>query len=107
MRKFAFFYFIVAESGNLAQVIPEHVQYWDAHHSPGYIGGPFVDRSGGLIVFEAEDLSSAEAIVRNDPFVEEKLFAQSWLKEWGANIGPGRGRSLGRLEVSGADRTQH
>jgi uncharacterized protein YciI len=84
MRKFAFFYFMVAESGAIPQAVPQHVQYWDAHRSPGYIGGPFADRSGGLIVFEAADLSSAEEIVRNDPFVKEEVLAQSWLKEWRA-----------------------
>jgi uncharacterized protein YciI len=82
MRRFAFVYFMGTEPSELAQVIPQHIRYWDAHRSPGYLGGPFTDRSGGLIVFETDDLRSAEAIVRKDPFVENDLLAQSWLKEW-------------------------
>jgi uncharacterized protein YciI len=82
MRKFAFFYFTASDSDRLAGVIPQHVEHWDAHRSPGYIGGPFADRSGGLIVFEAEDLVAAEKIVRRDPFVGADLLVQSWLKEW-------------------------
>jgi uncharacterized protein YciI len=84
MRKFAFFYLMVEESGAISRAVPEHVQYWETHRPPGYNGGPFTDRSGGLIVFEASDLSSAEEIVGGDPFVQEGLLAQSWLKEWGA-----------------------
>ncbi len=82
MRKYTFFYFMVADSRRFSEVIPQHVQHWDAHRSSSYIGGPFTDRSGGLIVFEAEDLVAAEQVVRRDPFVEGDLLAQSWLKEW-------------------------
>jgi uncharacterized protein YciI len=82
MRTFAFIYFMVDSPTDLGRVIPEHVKHWEAHRSGGYRGGPFADRSGGLIVFEAPNLTSAEAIARADPFMTEGLLAESWLKEW-------------------------
>jgi hypothetical protein len=82
MVKFAFFYFMVQESESIADAVPRHVRYWVTHRPPGYRGGPFADRSGGLIVFEASSLASADELVQNDPFVKEGLLARSWLKEW-------------------------
>jgi uncharacterized protein YciI len=82
MGKFAFFYFMVQESESIADAVPRHVRYWGTYRPPGYMGGPFADRSGGLIVFEASSLASADELVQNDPFVKEGLLARSWLKEW-------------------------
>ena len=82
MRTFAFFYLMVSEPQDLGRVIPEHIRHWSAHKSAGYRGGPFADRSGGLIVFEAQDVASAEATAQEDPFVKEGLLAESWLREW-------------------------
>ena len=73
-----------ADNDQPAGVIPHHVQHWDAHRSSGYLGEPFADRSGGLIVYEALDLGAAEAIVHGDPFVEGGHLSQWWLKEWAA-----------------------
>jgi len=42
----------------------------------------FVDRSGGLITFAAEDHETAADFARDDPFMRENLLAQCWLKEW-------------------------
>jgi uncharacterized protein YciI len=82
METFAFFYFMVSEPKDLGRVVPEHVKHWSAHRSAGYRGGPFADRSGGLIVFEAPDLDSADAITQADPFLTQGLVAEYWLKEW-------------------------
>ncbi len=45
-------------------------------------GGPFTDRSGGLITFIAKDLKEAEGIVSRDPFVQKKVLEKYWVKEW-------------------------
>lgn len=45
-------------------------------------GGPFADRSGGLISFEADSLEHAEGIIAADPFVREDLLESSVVKEW-------------------------
>jgi uncharacterized protein YciI len=46
------------------------------------VGGPFADRTGGLISFEASSLPEATALIEQDPFVREDLIEQRWLKEW-------------------------
>jgi hypothetical protein len=47
-----------------------------------YLGGPFADRSGGLITFDSASPAEAERLVANDPFPQRGLIEQSWLKEW-------------------------
>ena len=59
-----------------------HVAYWHGLVLPGYLGGPFADRSGGSISFEAESRLKAKRLVASDPFVVADLLSESWLKEW-------------------------
>ena len=47
-----------------------------------YLGGPFEDRTGGLITFDADDAAQAQRAVREDPFVLEGLVEAHWLKQW-------------------------
>jgi uncharacterized protein YciI len=47
-----------------------------------YLGGPFADRSGGLISFETDSHDDAAQLVAADSFVREGLVQCSWLKEW-------------------------
>jgi imidazolonepropionase-like amidohydrolase len=43
------------------------------------VGGPFADRSGGLITFDADSLEQAAGIIAADPFVQEGCpFAYQW-----------------------------
>jgi hypothetical protein len=46
------------------------------------LGGPFADRSGGLITFEGASVEEAERLVSDDPFVREDLLETHWVKEW-------------------------
>ncbi len=46
------------------------------------MGGPFTDRSGGLITFDADSLEQAEGIIAADPFVLEELLESSVVKQW-------------------------
>jgi len=48
-------------------VAPEHAAYWRNLGLPGYAGGPFADRSGGLITFDADSLEQAAGIIAADP----------------------------------------
>ena len=61
---------------------PAHAAYWRDLQLPGYSGGPFQDRSGGLILFDAPDMEAAQALVASDPFVGDGLLTQQWLKAW-------------------------
>jgi uncharacterized protein YciI len=49
---------------------------------PVYLGGPFADRSGGLITFETHSVSEAERLVANDPFFKADLLERHWANEW-------------------------
>jgi uncharacterized protein YciI len=63
-------------------VAPEHAAYWHALGLRDYIGGPFADRSGGLITFEIASAEEAERLVADDPFVREDLLERRWVEGW-------------------------
>jgi uncharacterized protein YciI len=80
--RFLYFYFNRTEPEKIRQVVPAHVQYWQSKNLEGYMGGPFADRTGGLISFVASSLDEATKIIQLDPFVLEDLIDQKWIKEW-------------------------
>jgi uncharacterized protein YciI len=79
---FAYLYFMKAEPDRVRAVAPRHASYWRALRLAHYVGGPFEDRTGGLITFEADDAAQAQRAVSADPFVLEGLVEAHWLKEW-------------------------
>jgi uncharacterized protein YciI len=81
-RRSLYFYFNRNEPEKLRQAVPQHVHYWQAANLKGYMGGPFADRTGGLISFVASSLAEAEAVIRQDPFILENLIDRKWIKEW-------------------------
>ena len=81
-KRFAYFYFMKKEPDKIRSIVPLHVEYWRQRGLKGYMGGPFADRSGGLITFEAESTEEATRIIRNDPFVSEDLLEDKSVKEW-------------------------
>jgi hypothetical protein len=48
-----------ARRPRVVEVAPKHAAYWQGLDLPGYEGGPFEDRAGGLIVFGCESLDDA------------------------------------------------
>jgi uncharacterized protein YciI len=82
MKRFLYFYLMRETPTAIRQVVPRHVQYWHSRDVPDYMGGPFADRTGGLITFTATSLDDAQQIIMDDPFVREQLIEQSWIKEW-------------------------
>lgn len=81
-KRFVFFYFMKKEPEKIKAVVPLHIEYWHKLKLNKYLGGPFADRTGGLIAFEAERIEKATSIIRNDPFVLQGLLESKWLKEW-------------------------
>ena len=83
--RFAYVYFM-AETADaperVRETVPRHVAYWRGHPLAHYVGGPFADRSGGLITFEARSAAEADTLVANDPFVRAGVLARHWTKEW-------------------------
>jgi uncharacterized protein YciI len=80
--RFLYFYLMAEDPVRVHQVAPQHAAYWQSLVLPGYLGGPFADRSGGLITFEADNPAQAEQLVRDDPFVGEGLLSSWWLEHW-------------------------
>ena len=74
--------YVMRDDPRVVEVAPKHAAYWQGLGLPGYEGGPFEDRSGGLIVFECESLDEGRGYVSSDPFVAHDLLQPSWLKQW-------------------------
>jgi len=81
-KRFIYFYFNRNEPEKIRQVVPAHVGYWKSANVKGYMGGPFGDRTGGLISFVAPSLQDATEIILQDPFIVENLISEKWIKEW-------------------------
>lgn len=81
-KRFVYFYFMKHAPDKIRQTAPLHVDYWHSRNLAEYQGGPFADRSGGLISFAVTDLEKATSLVMNDPFVTEDLLENKWVKEW-------------------------
>jgi hypothetical protein len=59
---------------------PEHAAYWRNQELRDYSGGPFEDRSGGLITFSADSLDDAQQLVRDDPFIKAVYWNSTGLR---------------------------
>ena len=81
-QRFVYFYFNRSEPEQVRHTVPAHVQYWKDANLQEYTGGPFADRTGGLITFMASSVEEATAIIHQDPFVLSDLIDQKWIKEW-------------------------
>lgn len=81
-KRFAFFYFMKKEPEKIKAIVSLHIEYWHKLKLNKYIGGPFADREGGLITFEAEDGEEATKIMMKDPLILQGLLESRWLKEW-------------------------
>jgi hypothetical protein len=69
--RFVSFYLMRDAPGRVRTAAPRHASYWRELQLHGYLGGPFAYRSRGLIVFEAESGTAADALVANDPSLRE------------------------------------
>lgn len=60
-----------------------HVQYMAALLAEGKLvmGGPFLDDSGGTMVYQAADLAEAESVAQSDPAVQNGLL-QVVVRPW-------------------------
>ena len=72
-KQFLFFYLMKKNVEKIGKVVTSHVDYWKGCNLAGYTGGPFADRSDGLILFETADREEATEIVERDPFIVHNL----------------------------------
>jgi len=95
--RFLSFYLMTDDPDPVRESAPPHAAYWRDLALPGYLGGPFADRSGGLITSEADTLGRAEELVHGDPFLQKQVVGNWWLRQWLAEpVGPTTS-STGRL----------
>jgi len=80
--RFVYVYFMGGDLTRVRNVAPNHTEHWQGLDLTEYRGGPFADRTGGLISFVVDEPTVAEAAVAEDPFVREGLLERYWLKEW-------------------------
>jgi uncharacterized protein YciI len=80
--RIAYFYRMKDDPDRVRTTAPRHAEYWRDLGLAGYVGGPFADRSGGLITFETGSLEAAERVIAADPFVREELLESSVVKVW-------------------------
>ena len=78
----AYVYFMSDDPDRVRAVAPQHAAYWHSLTLPAYLGGPFADRSGGVITFEVESIDSAQRLVEGDPFSRQGLLQRRWLEQW-------------------------
>lgn len=66
------------------EVRPSHREYLKELMEQGklYKSGPFTDDSGALIIYEAEDISEAQALLTNDPFALNGIIEGAMINEW-------------------------
>lgn len=81
LNRHVYFYLMKNDPERVRSIAPKHVSHWKRLGFAHYLGGPFEDRTGGLIVFDADD-AAAESAVLEDPFVFEDLVDARWLKRW-------------------------
>jgi hypothetical protein len=58
--RFAYFYLMRDEPDRVRATVPKHVSHWRSLGLTGYVGGPFADRTGGLIMFEIGRLGDTQ-----------------------------------------------
>ena len=80
--RYAYFYFMGEDADRIRLVAPEHAAHWHDLALEDYEGGPFEDRTGGLITFGAESPAQADRAVATDPFVRDGLLETYWIKLW-------------------------
>ena len=66
-----------------AEILEEHIAYLNKYIANGKIfaKGPFLDHSGGLVIFETENMEEAKQLIDNDPVIINNTRTYE-LKEW-------------------------
>ncbi len=66
-----------------AEILEDHIAYLNKYIAEGKIfaKGPFTDHSGGLVIFDVENIEEAKNLIENDPITIHKTRTYE-LKEW-------------------------
>ena len=80
--QYVYVYLMRPDGDEVLEAVPDHVAHWRRLNLNAYVGGPFQNRTGGLITFQAGGVSPAEQIVATAPFV-----AADWCWPTGSSVG--------------------
>ncbi len=74
----------IVDADAVARVRPAHREYAKALAEAGKLvmAGQFIDRPGGLFVYEVDSRSEALVLVEQDPYTVAGVFAACELSEW-------------------------
>jgi uncharacterized protein YciI len=72
-----------------AQHRDDHVAYLNKLRDDGTLvaAGPYGDRTGGAILFQAENESDVEALIAGDPYTRLNVTKDRFLREWRVTVG--------------------
>jgi len=79
--------FEIVNSENDSMILKEHIDYLNAHIATGqiYAKGPFMDHSGGLVIYHTATEEEARNIAENDPAIR-KGTRKIQFKHWKASL---------------------
>jgi len=68
---------------------PDHMEHLAKLKADGslVLAGPLADLSGGIIVFAADDIEAARAVVEQDPYTQLDVTTDRVLQEWKITVG--------------------
>jgi uncharacterized protein YciI len=74
----------IGDSEKVAGLRPKHRAYMSQLRAEGklIIGGPFMDGSGALFIYDVDTLEGATSIVSADPYMIGGAFASYELRPW-------------------------
>ena len=80
-------YFRTIDKKKEKEILQEHLDYVNKLYRDGAIvaKGPFTDKSGGLIIYQASSREEAEVLVSNDPVIKYGS-RQVEFKEWRSTL---------------------
>ncbi|MFN4259903.1 MAG: YciI family protein [Gemmataceae bacterium] len=82
--KFAAIIEYIQDRDKIQSIRPTHRQYLASLKDKGQLvaSGPFTDDSGALIIYEANSIEEAEAILKGDPFCQHGIFMSWKIRPW-------------------------
>jgi uncharacterized protein YciI len=72
------------DKAKILEVRPAHREYLTGVVKSGrlVVGGPYIDDSGAIIIYEAESVEEAEKLLRDDPFAKQGVFVSWTIRPW-------------------------
>ncbi|WP_230418381.1 YciI family protein [Catenulispora pinistramenti] len=89
VARFAVEYVYTADTAKRDEIRPAHRAFLREAQDRGelLVSGPWVNNTGALLVFEAEDEAALKKLLEHDPFAEADLVARVRINEFNPVLG--------------------